>query len=78
MKKKVIPLRPPVKVNPRVLGGTPVIEGTRIPAEMVMDLIERGYSLDLIHQEYPSLTKSRLSAFVSMMGESTHAQTQAL
>lgn len=78
MKKWPIPIKPPVRVNPRILGGTPVIEGTRIPAEMVVGLIERGYSLDLIHREYPSLTKARLMAFVGLLREDVHAQAQSL
>ncbi|MCH7641499.1 DUF433 domain-containing protein [Patescibacteria group bacterium] len=35
-----IPIKYPVTVEPNVLGGTPVIKGTRIPASLVFDLLQ--------------------------------------
>lgn len=66
-KKITIPIKGPVEVNPDILGGTPVIKGTRIPASLVFDLISRGYPMDTIQSEYPSLTKKKLSAFFALM-----------
>jgi len=65
MTKVQIPLTGPVVSDPKILGGTPVIKGTRIPASLVLDLYKSGYSQELIQVEYPSLTKSRLKAFFS-------------
>lgn len=68
-----IPVKDPVSVNPKILGGTPVVKGTRIPASLVVDLIEKGYSFDLITKEYPSLTKRKLSAFLKLISDSFDA-----
>lgn len=35
-----------------ILGGTPVIKGTRIPVERILFLFKQGYTIDDIHNEY--------------------------
>ncbi|OGK21703.1 hypothetical protein A3C23_00005 [Candidatus Roizmanbacteria bacterium RIFCSPHIGHO2_02_FULL_37_13b] len=69
-KKITIPVKYPVVRDPDVLGGLPVIKGTRIPASLVFDLIKDGYHFHTIQNEYPSLTKSKLSAFFALMSKS--------
>ena len=56
--------------NPKILSGTPVIEGTRIPAALVFELLELGYDFGLIKKEYPSLSQQKLSAFFNLMADS--------
>lgn len=53
--------------NPKILGGIPTIKGTRIPASLVFDLFKRGYSIQLVKEEYPSLSTSKLNAFLKLM-----------
>ena len=38
--------------NPKVLGGKPCIEGTRIPVYAVLELIEAGISFDDICDKF--------------------------
>lgn len=38
--------------DPDILGGTPVIKGTRIPVDRVLFLFKEGYTIDDIHNEY--------------------------
>lgn len=52
-----------VEKNPKVLGGTPVIRGTRIPVSLLRHLIKVGFSDQVISYEYPSLTKDKILAF---------------
>ena len=47
------------------MGGTPVIRGTRIPAQIVAALFDAGIPMERILQSYPSLTESQLE-LVSM------------
>jgi uncharacterized protein (DUF433 family)/DNA-binding transcriptional MerR regulator len=44
-----------ISVNPRVLGGYPVIAGTRVPYDVVASLTEDGYSEGDIIELYPSI-----------------------
>lgn len=69
------PLKYPIVKNPKILGGTPVIEGTRIPASLVLDLLKKGYSVNLIRTEYPSLSKEKLNAFFSLISKSFDASS---
>lgn len=40
-----------------VLGGKPVIKGTRIPVYLILELLGEGLSIEDILKEYPELTK---------------------
>jgi len=44
-----------IQSNPKVLGGQPVIRGTRIPISRVMALIGMNYTLANIKRELPDL-----------------------
>lgn len=46
-----------IQVNPNILGGQPVIKGTRIPVSRVLALIGMDYTLSKIKQELPDLKK---------------------
>jgi len=53
--------------DPRILGGIPVIKGTRIPVTLVKKLIKSGYPDKIISLEYPSLTKTKIRAFRALI-----------
>lgn len=42
----------------RLWGGRAVVEGTRIPVFMLVDLHEAGYSVDQIRTRYPHLSEA--------------------
>lgn len=44
-----------IQSNPKVLGGQPVIRGTRIPVSRLLALIGMNYSLTDIKEELPDL-----------------------
>jgi len=45
-----------------VMHGEPVIKGTRIPVELVLDHLANGYLPEEIIAEYPQLTKADIKA----------------
>ena len=47
-----------IESNPKILGGKPVIKGTRIPVALIYELIGLNYSIIQILEEYPHLTRS--------------------
>ena len=53
-----------VEVNPKILGGKPVIKGTRIPVYLILELLSAGYSFKRIVKAYPSLTEEDVKAAV--------------
>ncbi len=46
-----------IQTNPKIMGGQPVIKGTRIPVARVMALIGMNYALTKIKRELPDLKK---------------------
>ena len=51
-----------IVVNPRILGGKPIIEGTRISVEFILDLLASDVSEEEILEDYPHLTKEDILA----------------
>lgn len=45
-----------IEVNEKVLGGKPVIKGTRIPVARILALIGMNYTLTDIKKEFPQLS----------------------
>lgn len=48
-----------IEENPKILGGQPVIKGTRIPIARVVALFIQGYKIKDFKKDYPYLTISR-------------------
>jgi len=44
-----------IQTKPNVLGGIPVLRGTRIPIERVMALFVQGYKIKDFKNDYPYL-----------------------
>ena len=51
-----------IEMDPRVCGGQPVIKGTRIPVEIILDQLAGGESWDSILKGYPELTEEDIRA----------------
>jgi len=47
--------------NPKIFGGKPIIAGTRISVELVLDLLSAGWTYDQIRSDY-DLKKEELQA----------------
>ena len=46
-----------IESNPEILGGKPIIKGTRIPVALIYELIGLNYNIDQIQEEYPHLDR---------------------
>ncbi len=46
-----------IESNPEILGGRPIIKGTRIPVALIYELIGLNYSISEILKEYPHLNR---------------------
>jgi uncharacterized protein (DUF433 family) len=54
-----------IEVNPKILGGKPVIKGTRIPVYLILELLSGGYDFKRIIKAYPTLTEEDIKAAVN-------------
>lgn len=43
--------------NPKILSGTPVFRGTRVPVQLLFDSLERGYTLEQFLEGYPTVSR---------------------
>jgi uncharacterized protein (DUF433 family) len=53
-----------IEVNPRILGGKPVIRGTRVPVYLILELLSAGYDFKRILRSYPTLKEKDIKAAV--------------
>jgi uncharacterized protein (DUF433 family) len=51
-----------ITANPNILGGKPIIQGTRISVEFILDLLASQVSEEGILEDYPHLTKEDIHA----------------
>lgn len=58
-----------ISVDANVLVGKPVIAGTRISVELVIDLLARGYTTAQIIEQYDHITPEDIQACLAYAGE---------
>ena len=51
---------PMVCSDPDIMAGTPVFRGTRIPVQLIADILEQGTPAEEILQGYPALSRELL------------------
>ena len=51
-----------ITLNPKVMAGKPVIKGTRLTVEYILNLLAHGASLEEILEEYKGLTPEEIQA----------------
>lgn len=58
-----------INIDPEILGGTPVFEGTRVPIESLFDHLEDGVSLDDFIEEFPTVKREQAIEVLSLAEE---------
>lgn len=51
-----------ITANPRILGGKPIIRGTRISVQFILELLASHLTEDEILRDYPHLTREDIGA----------------
>lgn len=51
-----------IEINPDVMGGKPVVPGTRVPVELILRKLGAGMSPELILADHPRLTHDDIDA----------------
>jgi len=50
--------------DPKIMGGTPVFVGTRVPLQNLIDSLEGGESIDEFLEGYPSVRREQAIAVI--------------
>lgn len=61
-----------IAIDPKVLTGKPVIKGTRISVEFVIDLMAKGWGESEILANYPGLIKDDIQACLAYASAVLH------
>ena len=58
-----------IVVDPKVLVGKPIIKGTRIAVEFVVDLLASDWTIEQVLQEYDHLSREDILACLAYASE---------
>ncbi|MCA1688841.1 MAG: DUF433 domain-containing protein [Actinobacteria bacterium] len=57
--------------DPEILAGKPVVKGTRLSVDFLLELFANGWSEDQVLKSYPNLSRDSLRAVFAFAAEST-------
>jgi uncharacterized protein (DUF433 family) len=60
-----------ISVDPKVLAGKPVIKGTRLSVEFLLELLANGWTDEQILKNYPHLREEDIQAALHYATEAT-------
>jgi uncharacterized protein (DUF433 family) len=63
-----------IEINPKILVGKPVIKGTRLAVEFILDLLANGASEAEIISSYAGLTAEQFRACVAHASKLARAE----
>lgn len=49
-----------INIDPQILGGTPVFNGTRVPVESLFDYLKRGRTIEYFLEQFPSVNREQV------------------
>lgn len=58
-----------IVIDPAILVGKPVIKGTRLAVEFLLDLLAEGWTHEQVLQNYPQLTQDDIHAALHYAAE---------
>lgn len=53
-----------ISSDPNILGGKPVIKGTRIPVDQILFLLKDGFTIQGIHELYPHVGEKAIEGTI--------------
>lgn len=53
-----------VHSDPEIMGGTPILVGTRVPLQNLIDSVEDGESIDEFLNGFPSVNREQVIAVI--------------
>jgi uncharacterized protein (DUF433 family) len=63
-----------IELNPEILTGKPVVKGTRLAVEFIIDLLAQGWSEEAILNSYPGLAPEDIRACLNYASALLHAE----
>jgi len=67
-----------ISSDPSILGGKPVIKGTRIPVDQILFLLKDGFTVQAIHELYPHINERVIEGTVDEAVKLLNNATQTI
>ena len=64
-----------IAMNPKVLYGKPVILGTRIAVDLILEKLAERETFDDIHKAYPHITTQQILACIAFASEHIRSES---
>ncbi len=59
-----------IEVNPKIMMGKPVIKGTRITVELILEKLSAGETVENILEAHPHISKEQIHAALAFAAQS--------
>ena len=67
-----------INIDPEILGGTPVFNGTRVPIKNLFDYLESGESIDYFLDDFSSVKREQVIKLLEMSQRLIETSTNIL
>lgn len=67
-----------IVVDPRVLVGKPLIKGTRLSVEFILDLLANDWTIEQVLGEYPQLEREDVMAVLKYAAEMAKEESNSI
>lgn len=61
--------------TPKILGGKPIIAGTRMSVEVILEFLAGGMEIKEMLKEYPYLTREQIQAAIQYAADKVGTKT---
>ena len=58
-----------INIDPEIMSGTPVFEGTRVPVDALLNNLSAGVSLDEFLENFPTVSREQALAVLKFSSE---------
>jgi len=65
-----------IERDPEIMFGKPVIKGTRLPADLIMEKLAHGYTEEALKKEYPFITGDDIKAVMLFAAKVLSLETE--
>jgi len=55
-----------INIDPEILGGTPVLFGTRVPIKNLFDYLETGETIELFLEDFEGVSRTQVITILEM------------
>ena len=66
-------MKPMIEINPKIMMGKPVVAGTRITVEQILESLAAGETIEQILEAHPRLTRDAVLAAIEFGAKALRA-----